>query len=497
MGQKVSFATVNWKDRPNKPANKSQAEWDAEGSSLFSGFPFPIFVGKKWTGDAVLEGQGVSFNTRLEITGLEDDYSTPEDESLTVTYSINSIDPAFWMAKLDNWMVPNMQKIKNKLREPGWEMFSAVDIFLLIRANLNSYESFEDGGMFDYPEFDFSGKNLQSGINTAKRYMISAKLGFLGPFSRESLTRLWWTYHRDSRAFQCRYKFSADTYSEFIARSSENSTYYTGEEKSESQYQSPGTFAQFNENHLIDRSETPVIVCDIDSPNDFYIRGLEKDFTSLRNFNFSFHATNGSTIQIPNNDNFGCQFAYSTSYMTHSPAGMGYFQNALYESRKTEPEKPMDTLREEPRYYSFDSVYSVKPNPFLNHELNTYFKCALGGRHPLYEAPIATEADRQIQTNHTEVDIPFQIRQGETVQVKILKTDSVSKEVSTSSCSFQVGDIYHGPLPSRINAPTITTELSPEFRVVKFLQYDDGKGNAIYNEDTGELLRDPVTGEEV
>lgn len=42
MGQKVAFATTNWKNRPNKPSDKTQAEWDAEGSSKFNGFPFPI-----------------------------------------------------------------------------------------------------------------------------------------------------------------------------------------------------------------------------------------------------------------------------------------------------------------------------------------------------------------------------------------------------------------------------------------------------------------------
>ena len=42
MGQKVAFATTNWKDRPNKPTGMTQAEWDAYSSSKFNGFPFPI-----------------------------------------------------------------------------------------------------------------------------------------------------------------------------------------------------------------------------------------------------------------------------------------------------------------------------------------------------------------------------------------------------------------------------------------------------------------------
>lgn len=42
MGQKIAFATTNWKDKPNKPVNMTQAEWDARESSKFNGFPFPI-----------------------------------------------------------------------------------------------------------------------------------------------------------------------------------------------------------------------------------------------------------------------------------------------------------------------------------------------------------------------------------------------------------------------------------------------------------------------
>jgi hypothetical protein len=41
MPDKVAFATSNWKDRPNKPEEFSQAEWDAYNSSKFNGFPFP------------------------------------------------------------------------------------------------------------------------------------------------------------------------------------------------------------------------------------------------------------------------------------------------------------------------------------------------------------------------------------------------------------------------------------------------------------------------
>jgi len=41
MPDKVAFATSNWKDKPGKPDEFSQSEWDAYNSSKFNGFPFP------------------------------------------------------------------------------------------------------------------------------------------------------------------------------------------------------------------------------------------------------------------------------------------------------------------------------------------------------------------------------------------------------------------------------------------------------------------------
>ena len=40
MGQKISFATTNWKNKPDKPDCYTQAEWDARNSSKFNGAPF-------------------------------------------------------------------------------------------------------------------------------------------------------------------------------------------------------------------------------------------------------------------------------------------------------------------------------------------------------------------------------------------------------------------------------------------------------------------------
>lgn len=48
MGERVWFATSNWKDKPNKPSCYTQAEWDARNSSKFNGVPFASpFVAKE------------------------------------------------------------------------------------------------------------------------------------------------------------------------------------------------------------------------------------------------------------------------------------------------------------------------------------------------------------------------------------------------------------------------------------------------------------------
>lgn len=47
MGERISFATTQWKDKPGKPDCMTQAEWDAMNSSKFNGLPFasPILTG--------------------------------------------------------------------------------------------------------------------------------------------------------------------------------------------------------------------------------------------------------------------------------------------------------------------------------------------------------------------------------------------------------------------------------------------------------------------
>ena len=40
MGERIYFATSNWKDKPSKPSCYSQGEWDARNSSKFNGVPF-------------------------------------------------------------------------------------------------------------------------------------------------------------------------------------------------------------------------------------------------------------------------------------------------------------------------------------------------------------------------------------------------------------------------------------------------------------------------
>lgn len=40
MGERIYFATSNWKDKPDKPSCYTQAQWDAMNSSKFNGAPF-------------------------------------------------------------------------------------------------------------------------------------------------------------------------------------------------------------------------------------------------------------------------------------------------------------------------------------------------------------------------------------------------------------------------------------------------------------------------
>jgi hypothetical protein len=59
---RVSFATTNWKDRPNKPENTPQSEWDAYNSSKFNGFPFPT-PEKNQKGEEFKEWDGFTYFT--------------------------------------------------------------------------------------------------------------------------------------------------------------------------------------------------------------------------------------------------------------------------------------------------------------------------------------------------------------------------------------------------------------------------------------------------
>lgn len=50
MGERVWFATSNWKDKPSKPSCYTQAQWDARNSSKFNGAPFPSEFGYATSG---------------------------------------------------------------------------------------------------------------------------------------------------------------------------------------------------------------------------------------------------------------------------------------------------------------------------------------------------------------------------------------------------------------------------------------------------------------
>jgi hypothetical protein len=74
MGQRVSFATTQWKDKPGKPSCYTQAQWDARNSSKFNGAPFasPFAVepqGDTGTVETYTREDVEAFRTALAATG--------------------------------------------------------------------------------------------------------------------------------------------------------------------------------------------------------------------------------------------------------------------------------------------------------------------------------------------------------------------------------------------------------------------------------------------
>ena len=77
MPDKISFATTNWKNKPQKPTEFTQGEWDAYNSSSFNGFPFPLLEKNQanspfqwWDGVTKFQSKPSGSNTRLiSVTG--------------------------------------------------------------------------------------------------------------------------------------------------------------------------------------------------------------------------------------------------------------------------------------------------------------------------------------------------------------------------------------------------------------------------------------------
>lgn len=85
MADSVHFGTVEWKDKPDKPEDLTQEQWDAKESSGFNGFPFPFVYRSKPLVGFHDETMGTS-HTLIE---LDEDPVEPEiwDGATYYTYS--------------------------------------------------------------------------------------------------------------------------------------------------------------------------------------------------------------------------------------------------------------------------------------------------------------------------------------------------------------------------------------------------------------------------
>jgi hypothetical protein len=97
MGQRVSFATSQWKDKPDKPDEFMQSEWDAYNSSKFNGFPFPTIEKaqdnlpfEEWDEETLYNGYPSKSENRL-ISVLGHHYS--------YKFSLQQLIKYFWRMK--------------------------------------------------------------------------------------------------------------------------------------------------------------------------------------------------------------------------------------------------------------------------------------------------------------------------------------------------------------------------------------------------------------
>jgi hypothetical protein len=507
MGKKVAFATSNWKNKPSKPANVSQADWDAENSSCFSGFPFPVFVGKKYQD---------GFDYFLSTDGAElSKISSPQTITRVTEYNVTMYDafsssfrpyyPPGSDEAVDNFQLisgPSNVTIVIMAKIAGWmEPGETLTV---------NYIGIPESYNYDYPEYDFT--NLPPGINASRREMIHSQFGFIGPFSRQDITRLWWTAQAATLGTEY-------TYSTEMRRSFSNT---------------PISTAAYDEIDNKLKGPFELVVFDVDSEDDFYIQQGDlysgRLLTPVPNQASGGGSSNneaGTVAQTrikttisdlddqyqPFEEEVGSATTFERSLLfhrnTYSYYGLrSFFYNPYEENCSKDNSFELQTGGEILRKRDTEVFTIGHVNPFSTHTLVTSYNNSHANpdQNTYYGTSHVCALDKfEVTVSYEELSVPFEIYEGKTVNVKVnrrketlkrlLYTDYDRSFQNASSSFYDAGcNGSSTPYPTAI---PINFTSGPSLKMIKFLEYDDGNGNPIYDKTTGEMLRDPVTGEEI
>ena len=104
MGEKVWFATSNWKDKPDKPSQMTQGEWDAYHSSKFNGFPFATVEKDEegneislWDGTTKFEGKpSKSSSKRVSVFGNHYSFKFTKDQLFQIFWRMSEVKPVLF-----------------------------------------------------------------------------------------------------------------------------------------------------------------------------------------------------------------------------------------------------------------------------------------------------------------------------------------------------------------------------------------------------------------
>jgi hypothetical protein len=471
MGERIAFATSNWKDRPNKPAGKTQAEWDAEGSSKFSGFPFPIYVGKKWSGQIVQRGEVFDYSCTNYLWRQCYDWITDgPDCAFDSSYSCGE----------SYSTCPNTTSSYDAVTEDGWmtpKNLPASEFSGSIFSNLDA--------QYDYAAFDFS--NLPSGVSTDKRYIIDPRFGFLGPFTREEITRFWRVVQR--RALTPQYKivgtYQRGTRKGTDAYEGSEPPCETGISSYTENSQNPNYIKQNRDETLKLRFESDLIVCDIDSPGDFYlyIRNNQIFLNSIQQNLVSYV----SALQYPSctteAENTNLKFLQYFGVFGYKRSDI--WVNTL-NSNFVEPTGSFGIG--EGCYWPFEIQTHRIPNVYFTHTIpqgeskDPYDyvggSCGNAGRRSAYVK------------NIQEVEIPVELWAGKTKNLKVIKISYNFEGAGTGYPNYvDCGIPPFGAAPE----PTINEEIPLTLKAMEFHEYATSQGEPVYDKDTGAELRDPLS----